>query len=113
MGEPDMTRFLQDWTALWREEMRAQATDPDALPHGMQTGMEAWRAAMVLWANAMSPLTSAGPRDGSGTPGAPKGAEAAAAASDARDDEIRGLARRVDELEARIAKLETPRRRRG
>ena len=90
-GSPDLARFLQDWTALWREELQAQATDPSS-------------NIMSFWAETLG-LS----RDRVATPRA----EAAAAAPDARDAEIERLARRVDELEARLAKLEAPRRRRG
>jgi hypothetical protein len=90
-GSPDLARFLQDWTALWREEMQAQAGDPAG-------------NIMSFWAETLGLA-----RDRATTPRT----EAAAAAPDARDAEIERLTRRVDELEARLAKLETPRRRRG
>jgi hypothetical protein len=88
---PDLARFLQDWTALWREELRAQAADPSG-PLGP----------FILSALGLGRERATTPR-----------AEAAAAAPDARDAEIGRLTRRVDELEARLAKLETPRRRRS
>jgi hypothetical protein len=118
--EPDLARFLQDWMALWREELRAQSDDPE----GMAATMELWRAAMATWMGAstmgMPPVASRDPFGGTSR------AQAAATASDAGDaaverdarggiDGDRGiverLTRRVDELEARLAKLETPRRR--
>src|SRR5580658_1935964 len=120
---PDLARFLEDWTALWREELRAQANDPES----MAGTMELWRAAMSAWTCAMGlpVMPAAPPRDhAAGTPRA----QATAAASYARDAEVerdargggerdaRGeverLTRRVDELEARLGKLEAPRRRR-
>ena len=100
-GAADMARFLQDWAALWGEELHAQVGDPQ----GMAAAMEAWRAAMALWAGTMR----APPRDSA----APPRAQAVAAASDARDAEVQRLARRVDERQPRLAKLETPRRRKG
>jgi hypothetical protein len=106
--QAELARFLQDWTALWREELRAQANDPDSVAGTM----ELWRSAISAWTGAMGlpPMPGDHPRDRpAGTPGA----EAAAAASDARDAEVQRLTRRVDELEARLGKLETPRRRRG
>jgi hypothetical protein len=121
---PDLARFFQDWTELWREELQAQAKDPEAVPLAMLAGMtkvgmtseiaaamEMWRAAMVGWANTMGvrPSSVAASREPSASPRA----SAAAAPSDARDAEIERLARRVDELEARLAELEKPRRRRG
>src|SRR5580698_1357601 len=94
--EPELARFLQDWTALWREELQAQAGDPE----GMAGAMELWRSAMSVWTDTLrgSPLAAAAARDR--TRPSPR-AEAAAAAPDARDDEVQRLARRVDELEAR------------
>jgi hypothetical protein len=115
-SQPELARFLEDWTALWREELQAQANDPE----GMAGTMELWRAAMSAWTGAMGlpPMPAARSRDHSaGTPRA----QAAAAAPNARDAEVerdaRGeierLTRRVDELEARLGKLEATRRRRG
>jgi hypothetical protein len=100
--EPDLARFLQDWTALWREELRAQSSDTE----GSAGAMELWRAAMTAWTSAFGipPLATAGE---------PPRTPATAAASDSRDAEVQRLARRIDELEARLARLETPRRRRG
>ena len=95
----DLARFLEDWTALWRGEMRARAGDPS---DPLSEAGEMWRAAMTAWTDAFA----GGARDRSGTPRT----EAAAAAPDARDAEIERLTRRVDELEARLARLETTRR---
>jgi hypothetical protein len=118
-GSQVLARFLQDWTNLWRQELQAQGRDGET---GMGVGgagfspdipavMELWRTTMGVWAETLGapPAVSARSRDRSTAP-RPK---AAAAAPDARDAEIERLARRVDELEARLAKLETPRRRRG
>jgi hypothetical protein len=125
-----LTRFLQDWTELWRQELQAQSRDADwTIPNGMgfdraalnamlpegivprtmmPAATELWTTAMALWADSLA----AKPSDSSGHAAAP-GAKAAAAAFEPRDAENERLARRVDELEARIAKLEAPRRRRG
>jgi hypothetical protein len=86
--------------------MQSGGMSPD-----MSAAIELWRAAMTTWAETVgaSPSSMVRPRDRS----APPRTEAAAAAPDARDGEVERLARRVDELEARLAKLETPRRRRG
>jgi len=102
-----LTRFLKDWTAMWRGELQDQATDPEAIA----AAAEMWRAAMAAWTDTLGvpPVRTAASRDRN----APSRAQAAAAASDARDAEIERLARRVDELEARIAKLEPTPRRRG
>jgi hypothetical protein len=117
-----LAQFLQDWTNLWREELQAQEGDPEAvgtfagtpgsgLSPDLATAMELWRRAMDVWAATLSasPTSTVRSRDRS----APKRTAAAAVASDARDAEIERLARRVDQLEARLAKLEAPRRRRG
>ena len=119
-GPQVLARFLQDWTRLWREELHAQASDADALPLAQIPGvgsppefaaaMDLWRKATGIWAETLRPpASSVGPRDRS----APSRSAAAAAASDPRDAQIERLARRVDELEARLTKLETPRRRRS
>jgi hypothetical protein len=120
-GEADLARFLQDWAALWREELQAQASEPEGMFGAMAKGgtlpaltaaMEFWRAAMVSWADRSG--VSAGTRSSANfrdpvTPG-PK---TVTAAPDARDAEVERLARRVDELEARLARLEATRRRRS
>jgi ubiquinone biosynthesis protein UbiJ len=74
--------------------------------------MELWRGAMTAWTNAfgMLPSSLASPLAAAGEP--PR-TPAAAAASVSRDDEVHRLTRRIDELEARLARLETTRRRRG
>ncbi len=161
-GGSDVARFLQDWGALWRDELRALANDPDSLlaglnPDGTLAGLtggvpspasaailETWRSAMVVWAEALGfPLSpgaapgdpadateglgtradAAGERGARATGSLPSRvpapvaggsraasarAETAAAAPDPRDAEIERLARRVDELEARLARLEAP-----
>ena len=125
-GRPDLARFLQDWTALWGEELRAQAGDPEGMRLAMLAGMtkgtlspdmsaamDTWRSAMTAWADTLvSPLAGTPPSAmvRAGDRAATPRSSAVAVASDARDAEIERLARRVDELEARLAKLETPRR---
>jgi hypothetical protein len=114
----DLARFLQDWTALWREEVHAQTKEPGPLAGlaggitpEMAAAMEMWRVAMAASAEAFGvpPSMSGRARERTSAPRP----QAVAAASDARDAEVERLARRVDELEARLAKLETPRRGRG
>jgi hypothetical protein len=123
-GPQVLAQFLRDWTNLWRDELQAQAGDPDGmapgtlagirgggLPTDMSAAMDLWRTAMSVWADTLvtSPAATVRARDRSI---APRSA-AAVAASDPRDAEIERLARRIDELEARLAKLEAPRRHRG
>ena len=67
--EPYLARFLQDWAALWLEELQAQASDPEGIPLGgvplgmlagiqksmagdLPAAMETWRALMVTWAES-------------------------------------------------------------
>jgi hypothetical protein len=95
----DLAQFLDDWAALWRGEMRARAGDPS---DPLSEAGEMWRAAMTTWTGSFAGAA----RDRSATPRT----EAAVAASDTRDAEIECLTRRVDELEARLARLETARR---
>jgi hypothetical protein len=149
--EPDMARFLQDWSELWREEIQAQMRDPEGSPWGALAGLakggmtreiaaalELWRSAMVNWANISGAATSGSNATGTraanplgvGAPmadaigglasflaafresAATPGTASTAPAPDARDAEIERLTGRVNELEARLAELEKPRRRR-
>jgi hypothetical protein len=103
-GGPDLARFLQDWTAMWQEELRAQASDPTS----MAGAMEMWRAAMTVWSAVPTPLATAAARPAHDRVGAPR-AQAADAASVAVHAEVERLNRRVDELESRLAQLELPR----
>ena len=100
----DLARFFQDWTALWMEELQAQARETTPTPLAGPAPAEVWRAVMAQWTKGLG-----GDRP-SNNPARPS---SAAAAFDPRDAEIERLARRVDELEARIARLEAPRRRRS
>jgi hypothetical protein len=123
-GPQVLAQFLHDWTNLWQQELLAQGRDPNAMATGALTGltggglspdmsraMELWRSAMGVWAETPGapPAATVRTRDRS----TPPRTAAAAAASDPRDAEIERLVRRVDELEARLAKLEAPRRRRS
>lgn len=103
----DLARFFQDWTALWMGELQAQARE--TTPMSGPAPAEAWGAVMAQWVKGLGTkgLADDGPSAG------PAGPPSAAAAFDPRDAQIERLARRVDELEARIARLEAPRRRRS
>ncbi len=104
---PDLARFLQDWTALWREELLAQATDPNAVTEAT----DIWRTLAVLWTlPARAPSLPDCIHDGR-TVGRHANAtwpETAAPAPDPRDATIDRLTRRIDELEARVAELDVP-----
>jgi hypothetical protein len=119
-GAEVLTRFLQDWTTLWQEELQAQARDQEAKPVGrrggmtggmmspeLSTAMDLWRATMGSWAETLGrpPSSLVLPRERTATPRAPAGV----APPDPRDAEIERLARRVNELEARLARLEARR----
>jgi hypothetical protein len=125
-GPQLLAQFLQDWTRLWREEVHAQEREGKgeagalagmaAFPEmpaapDISTALELWRTTMITWAQTLggAPPSTVRSHDRETAPGP----AAAAAAPDARDVEIERLTRRVDALEARLAKLETPRRRRG
>jgi hypothetical protein len=122
-GPQVLAQFLHDWTSLWQQELQAQARDPGTMQAAALTGkpgsgspdmsaaMELWRKAMGIWAETLgaSPAATVRSLD---RPIPPRTA-AAAAAPDPRDAEVERLVRRVDELEARLAKLEAPRRRRS
>lgn len=114
-----LAQFLQDWTTLWREELQAQERDlagagtrvgrpGSGASADLAAATELWCTTMRLWAETLGASTVR-PRDRS----TPPRSAAIAAASDARDAEIERLTRRVDELEAHLARLEAPRRRRG
>ena len=70
-GGRGLARFLQDWTELWREELQAQANDPERVPLAMLAGvagggissdmaaaLEMWRTAMVAFAEAVGAETT-------------------------------------------------------
>ena len=106
-----MQALARDWITLWQSELSAAASDREL--------QESWQALAGLWAGVAGAMLRGLPRGlpddrGGGraaAPGgagaaAPAGSTAAAAASDARDAEIERLARRVADLERRLAGLE-------
>ncbi len=115
----DPTSLARDWITLWQSEMAALSVDREA--------QETWRTLMAMWADAATAMLRAvGPppgyarahasqheRDGA-RPAAPPRAAAADAAPDAGDAADGGferpsddrLARRVADLERRLAALE-------
>ena len=115
---PDLRKLAQDWITLWQSELAALAADREA--------QETWQAMLALLGRGGRRRCCGRCRGQSGarvprTPGqtlrrdgaaAAPGAAAAAAAPDARDAEIERLARRIAELEARLAELERRRSRR-
>jgi hypothetical protein len=123
-GPQVLAQFLRDWTRLWQQEVQAQGRDPEGKQPGAVMGirgsglspdlsaaMELFRSAAGVWAETLGAAPAAAVRSRDRT--IPPRSSAAAAASDPRDAEIERLVCRIDELEARLAKLEAPRRRRG
>jgi hypothetical protein len=109
--------FWQDWVTIWQSELSALATDREAQQAWMRL-VEIW-AAHARAAGAFLPARTQGaPHLRPGHDGAAgrartepsAGAASAPAASDAGDherqrDDIGRLARRVEELERRLAEL--------
>jgi hypothetical protein len=107
---PDPRQVAQDWITLWQSELAAAAADREL--------GETWGTLAGLWAGIAGAMVQFAPRgvadDRSGFPSPPglAGAAAparpapAAAAPDARDAEIERLARRVADLERRLADVE-------
>jgi uncharacterized protein YceH (UPF0502 family) len=100
----------RDWITLWQSELTAAAADREL--------QETWQTLAGLWAGVAGAMLRQMPRgtaDGRSGSSAPPGsagaapparAAAAAAAPDARDAEIDRLARRVADLEQRLANIE-------
>ncbi|HEY2132197.1 MAG TPA: hypothetical protein VGH36_04370 [Acetobacteraceae bacterium] len=95
----DMQELARDWVTLWQSELAGGAADRE-----MQ---ETWQRLLALWAGAASAVLAGSVHGGADVrrPGPPAAARPspAAAASDARDAEIDRLAKRVAELERRLA----------
>jgi uncharacterized protein YceH (UPF0502 family) len=97
-------RLAADLAAMWQSELAAMAADREL--------REMFSAMLALWARtaamAMPAMTRADHELAPRGAGAAKPARTAtsAAASHARDDEVEQLARRVAELERRLAGLE-------
>jgi hypothetical protein len=129
-AETDLRALAEDWIAIWQSEITAYLTDPET--QASWTAMIAlWAGAAQAMMRAMPgqsgfPPSGFGParqppasgrsrrRDRAAEPAgaaAPPpagtdvtaGASPAAAAPDARDDEVRRLEQRVAELERRLA----------
>jgi len=115
----DLHRLAQDWITLWQSELTAAAADREL--------QETWQTMAALWASAAAtmlralPRAAPGPGEGGGGrwpgPGGAAGGGSAgaavpprttpaAAAPDPRDAEIDRLARRIADLERRLAGLE-------
>lgn len=104
---PDLPRFLQDWTALWTEELQAQAGDPAML----MGAMEMLRGMATLWTSGLLQSgVASGLENASAQFPTPPWPASAAVPPDTRDAEIERLNRRIDVLEARINELTTPKR---
>ncbi len=102
----DLQALARDWITLWQSEVSAAATDRELA--------ETWRTLAALWAGVAGAMMQGLPRGlpdgGAGIHGA--GAVAAsrtpppAAAPDPRDVAVDRLARRIAELERRLADIE-------
>jgi hypothetical protein len=108
---PDLRALARDWIALWQSELTAAAADREV--------QEAWQTLARLWAGGAAAMLHALPRGAAdASSAAPRGASrhagaaqssrpaAAAAAPDPRDAEIDRLARRIADLERRLAEIE-------
>ena len=114
-GEPpvdpplvELHELARDWITLWQSELAALAADREA--------QETWQTLMALWAGAAGAMLQALPRaghDGSARPAHAPRSPTTAAAPDPRDAEIERLARRIAELEQRLAELERAGSRKG
>jgi hypothetical protein len=102
----DLQALARDWITLWQSELTAAAADREL--------QETWQTLAALWAGVAGAMVQGMPRgvpDGAAglpsarPPAAPRAAPFAAA-SDARDAEVDRLARRVAELERRLADLD-------
>jgi hypothetical protein len=90
----------EDWITIWQSEFAAMATDREA--------QAVFHRLLGLWADGARAAGAWLP-DGTGGRAAaasPPGPAAAAAAFDARDLALESLARRVEELERRLAGLD-------
>jgi hypothetical protein len=99
---PDMQSLARDWITVWQSEIAAVACDREV--------QETWQMLAGLWAGVASLMLQGLPRgqpDGyppiRARPSATARPPPAAAASDSRDAEVERLARRVAELERRLA----------
>jgi hypothetical protein len=111
-GRADPAALMRDWITIWQSEMSAAATDPD-LVHAWTRLLEIWAATARGATLLIPPMPPAGAaaRDtapGGARPAPPAGSAAADAAPDARDAALERLARRVEELERRLAGLDPP-----
>jgi hypothetical protein len=115
-GQPPSS-LVEDWITIWQSELSAAATDPELV--------QGWARLVALWATTartaasfLPPVPAAGraadAAAGNAGPAPPPRATPAAAAPDAggatgqpdpRDAAIEHLARRVEELERRLAEL--------
>ncbi len=109
----DLQDMARDWITIWHSELNAMGGDIEA--------REAWSRCVGMWAGmaqaaaAFIPTPPARDERANSTHGAhrtgavePARAAAAAAASGGRDDAFERLARRVEELERRLAQFEQP-----
>jgi hypothetical protein len=108
----DLKALARDWITIWHSEMAASAQDREAqeLWQAMATGWaDAWAAAATTMVDALpdvrpTPRASPAPHEpGGARPVATPRPPPADAAFDPRDAEVERLARRVADLERRLA----------
>lgn len=106
-AEPRMSEQIEDWLTIWQSELSAMVLDRE-LQEGALRLVEAWASQARTVLRAMAPAIDAASRP-AGPVSAP-GSPPPDAAPDARDPAISALQQRIDELERRLARLETPSR---
>jgi len=110
---PELDRLAEDWIALWESELAALAADPEvaegaARAVSLWAGL--WRAQMAAVAEFARGFSARAPGEHAPRPDAPPRPAAGGAAPDAgrepRGDGGDDLARRLAELERRLAEVE-------
>jgi hypothetical protein len=95
--DPSPAKIWQDWVTIWQSELNAMGTDREV--------QAAWAKLVSLWAQGARAAAAFLPdgAPGRARPEPPAGPAAPAAAPDARDAALERLAKRVEELERRLA----------
>lgn len=118
--QPDFTALARQYLDLWEDQLAAMAADPDLAEQtsrffetmkqlgGISNPMGApGLAALMAQMSGTTPATT-DQADGAKNPRTPEaGASPAAAAPDDRNQQLVELARRLDDVEERLYRLET------